>query len=161
MDQITPTLWINDGAIEEAAKYYLSVFPDSKETGSTTFGEDAGEYAGQKVTIQLELNGQPFVLINGGATTFTPNESVSFAIGCEDQQEVDQLWDALVAEGQPGPCGWCKDKYGFSWQVTPVELYRMLEDPDPEKVRRVTACFMAVDGRAFDIEELRAAYAGS
>lgn len=159
MQSIIPTLWINDGAIEEAAAYYCSVF-DGSETGSTTYGPEAGEYAGKKVTVQLELNGQQFVLLNGGSTSFTPNESVSFAIGCEGQEEVDRVWDALVDGGEPGPCGWCKDRYGFSWQVTPVELYRMLEDPDPEKVARVSQCLMQVRGRAFDLEELRAAFDG-
>ena len=161
METITPTLWINDNRIEEAAEFYTSLFEKSAVTGTNDYGPEAGEYAGQKMVIRLELNGQPYVLLNGAATSFTPNESVSFKVGCEDQEEVDRLWHALEDGGEPGPCGWIKDRFGFSWQVTPTALYRMLDDPDPEKVRRVTACFMAVDKRPFDIAELEAAYAGS
>jgi predicted 3-demethylubiquinone-9 3-methyltransferase (glyoxalase superfamily) len=159
MEQITPTLWINDN-LEEAAEFYCSLFPESQVTGSNDFGPDAGEYAGKKMVIRLELLGQPYVLLNGGDTRFTPNESVSFAVGCDTQEEVDRLWEALVPGGEPGPCGWIKDRYGFSWQVTPTVLYKMLDDSDPEKVQRVTACFMQVDGRQFDIAELEAAFEG-
>jgi predicted 3-demethylubiquinone-9 3-methyltransferase (glyoxalase superfamily) len=160
MRQIVPTLWINDGRIEEAADFYCSLLPDSKITGTNDYGPDAGEYAGQKMVVRMDLLGQPYVLLNGGGTRFTPNESVSFEVGCETQDEVDELWDALAEDGEPGPCGWIKDRYGFSWQVTPTVLYTMLDDPDPEKVQRVTACFMAVDKRAFDIAELEAAFEG-
>ena len=160
MEKITPTLWINDG-MEEAAEFYCSLFQDSKVTGSNDFGPDAGEYAGTKMVIRLELQGQPYVLLNGGGeTTFTPNESVSFAVGCESQEEVDRLWEALEDGGVPGPCGWIKDRYGLSWQVTPTRLYEMLDDPDTEKVQRVTAAFMAVDKRKFEITELEAAFEG-
>lgn len=160
MKQLTTTLWINDGRIEEAAAFYASVLEDARITGSNDYGPDAGPWAGQKMVIRLDALGHHWVLINGGDTSFTPNDSVSFALECEDQAEVDRYWAALVDGGQPGPCGWLKDRYGFSWQVTPTALYEMMDDPDPEKVRRVTACFMQVNGRAFDIEELRAAYDG-
>jgi predicted 3-demethylubiquinone-9 3-methyltransferase (glyoxalase superfamily) len=160
MDTITPTLWINDGRIEEAAQFYTGLFENSTVTGSNDYGPEAGEYAGQKMVIRLELNGSPYVLLSGGATSFTANESVSFAVGCADQEEVDRLWQALEDGGEPGPCGWIKDRFGFSWQVTPNALYRMLDDPDPEKVRRVTECFMQVDKRQFDIAELEAAFEG-
>jgi len=159
MEQITTTLWINDN-LEEAAEFYCSLFQDSRVTGSNDYGPDAGPYAGQKMVIRLELNGQPYVLLNGGDTTFTPNESISFAVGCESQDEVDRLWEALEDGGVPGPCGWIKDRYGFSWQVTPTRLYEMLDDRDPEKVQRVTEAFMAVDKRKFEISELEAAYEG-
>ena len=79
---------------------------------------------------------------------------------CDTQEEIDRLWDALVEGGEPGPCGWLKDRYGFSWQVYPAVLDKMLTDADPEKVQRVTACFMEVDKRAFDIDELEAAFEG-
>jgi predicted 3-demethylubiquinone-9 3-methyltransferase (glyoxalase superfamily) len=160
MVQMTTTLWINDGKIEEAADFYCSVFGDAKITGSNDYGPDAGDWAGQKMVIRFEMLGRSWVLINGGGTTFTPNESVSFALDCEDQAEVDRYWTAMAEGGRPGPCGWIKDRYGFSWQVTPKALYEMLDDPDPEKVQRVTRCFMAVDGRQFDVEELRAAFEG-
>jgi predicted 3-demethylubiquinone-9 3-methyltransferase (glyoxalase superfamily) len=159
MEQIAPTLWIND-KLEEAAEFYCSLFRDSRVTGSNDYGPDAGPYAGQKMVIRLELQGQPYVLLNGGDTRFTPNESISFAVGCDSQEEVDRLWEALVPGGEPGPCGWIKDRYGFSWQVTPSVLSKMLDDSDPEKVQRVTAAFMQVDGRRFDIAELEAAFEG-
>jgi len=159
MQEITPTLWINE-KLETAAEFYCSLFEDSRITGSNDYGPDAGPYAGQKMVIRLELQGQPYVLLNGGDTTFTPNESVSFSVGCDSQDEVDRLWAALEVGGEPGPCGWIKDRYGFSWQVTPTRLYEMLDDPDPEKVQRVTAAFMGVDQRKFEISELEAAFEG-
>jgi predicted 3-demethylubiquinone-9 3-methyltransferase (glyoxalase superfamily) len=160
MDQITTTLWINGGNVEEAANFYCSLFEDSRITGSNDFGPDAGEYAGQKMVVRFELQGKPYVALNGGDTVFTPNESVSFAIGCDTQEEVDRFWNALIEGGEPGPCGWLKDRFGFSWEVTPTALYKMLDDSDPEKVQRVTAAFMQVNGRQFDIAELEAAFEG-
>jgi predicted 3-demethylubiquinone-9 3-methyltransferase (glyoxalase superfamily) len=160
MDQITTTLWINDGKVEEAAEFYCSLFEDSRITGSNDYGPDAGEYAGEKMAIRFEMLGRQYVAINGGATRFTPNESVSFAVGCDSQEEVDRFWAALVEGGEPGPCGWLKDRFGFSWQVTPRVLHKMLDDSDPEKVQRVTAAFMKVDGRPFDIAELEDAFEG-
>ncbi len=159
MQEITPTLWISDD-MDEAAEFYCSLFEDSRVTGSNDYGPDAGEYAGKKMVIRLQLQGQPYVLLNGGETRFTPNEAVSFAVGCDSQDEVDRLWAALQQGGEPGPCGWIKDRYGFSWQVTPTRLYEMLDDPDPEKVQRVTAAFMAVDQRKFEISDLEAAFEG-
>ncbi len=160
MEPITPTLWINGEDMDEAATFYCSLFDDGRVTGSNDYGPDAGEWAGKAMVKRLELNGQPFVLLNGGSTVFTPNESVSFVLTCEDQSEVDRLWKVLTDGGEPGPCGWIKDRYGFSWQVTPKALFEMLGDPDSEKVQRVTACFMQVNGRALDIAELQAAYDG-
>jgi predicted 3-demethylubiquinone-9 3-methyltransferase (glyoxalase superfamily) len=159
METIAATLWINDD-LDKAAEFYCSLFAGSRITGSNDYGPDAGPYAGQKMVVRLELQGQPYVLLNGGDTSFEPNESVSFAVGCENQGEVDRLWEALEDGGVPGPCGWIKDRYGFSWQVTPTRLYEMLDDPDGEKVQRVSAAFMAVDKRRFDIAELEAAFEG-
>ncbi len=160
MDQIIPTLWINGGQVEEAAQFYCSLFEGSRVTGSNDYGPEAGEWAGQKMVVRFELAGQPYVALDGGGTTFTPNESVSFSVGCDSQDEVDRLWAALADGGEPGPCGWIKDRYGFSWQVTPTALYQMLDDPDPAKVQRVTAAFLAVNGRQYDIAELEAAFEG-
>lgn len=160
MEQITPTLWINDGQVEEAARFYCSLFEDGRITGRNDYGPDAGEWAGQPMVVRFELQGRPYVAINGGHTSFTPNESVSFAVGCETQDEVDRLWGALADGGEPGACGWIKDRFGFSWQVTPTVLYTMLDDPDPERVQRVTAAFLQVSGRQFDIGELEAACSG-
>ena len=160
MTRIVPNLWINDGKIEEAVDFWVDVFEDSRVVRSTDYGPDAGTWAGQKMAIYFELRGDSFVAINGGDTSFTPSEAVSLAVPCETQDEIDHLWKGLCDGGEPGPCGWLKDRYGFSWQVYPAELDQMLQDSDPERVRRVTACFMAVDKRAFDIEELRAAFEG-
>ncbi len=160
MRQIVPNLWINDGKVEEAVSFYCSLFEGSQIVSSSDYGPDAGEYAGQKMAIYFELLGQPYCAINGADTRFEANESVSLAVPCDNQDEIDQLWAALVEDGEPGPCGWLKDRYGFSWQVYPSALDKMLSDPDEEKVRRVTACFMKVNGRRFDIAELEDAFEG-
>ena len=160
MQQIVPNLWINDGKIEEAVDFYCSLFENSRIVRSVDHPPGAGDLAGQKMAIYYELQGQTYAAINGGDTRFEANESVSLAVPCDTQDEIDRLWDALAEGGEPGPCGWLKDRYGFSWQVYPAALDEMMTDPDPEKVQRVTACFMAIDKRAFDIEELQAAYEG-
>ena len=160
MQQIIPNLWINDGKIEEAVDFYCSLFEDSRILWSTDYGPEAGEWAGQKMGIYFELMGRTYVAINGADTRFVANESVSLAVPCDTQEEIDRLWDALVEGGEPSMCGWLKDRYGFSWQVYPASLDKMLADPDQEKVQRVTAAFMQVDRRAFDIAELEAAFEG-
>jgi predicted 3-demethylubiquinone-9 3-methyltransferase (glyoxalase superfamily) len=160
MQKIVPNLWINDGKIEEAVDFYCSLFEGSRVASSTDYGPDAGEWAGQKMAIYFELQGEPYVAINGAHTRFEANESVSLGVPCDTQEEIDRLWDALVEGGEPGPCGWLKDRYGFSWQVFPSVLDKMLTDDDPERVQRVTTCFMAIDKRAFDIAELEAAFEG-
>ncbi len=160
MHTITPNLWINDGKLEEAVDFYVSLFEESRIVSSIDHGPDAGELAGEKMAINFELRGQPYSAINGADTRFEANESLSLAVPCDTQEEIDRLWDALVEGGQPGPCGWLKDRYGFSWQVFPAVLDKMMADPDPEKVRRATECFMKIDQRAFDIAELEAAFEG-
>ncbi|GAB3994934.1 VOC family protein [Nocardioides marmoraquaticus] len=149
MDTITPTLWINGHDLEEVAAYYCSVFDDAEVTGRSPW------------TVELRLHGQPFTLLQGGETTFVANESVSFALSLDDQAEVDRFWAHFADGGQPGPCGWIRDRWGFSWQVVPRRMLELLGSDDPAAVQRVTECFMAVDGRAFDIAELEAAYAGA
>lgn len=160
MQQITPNLWINDGLIEEAVDFYCSLFENSRILHSNDYGPDAGDYAGQKMAIYFELMGQPYVAINGAHTRFEANEAVSLAVPCDSQGEIDRLWNALVEGGEPSMCGWLKDRYGFAWQVYPAALDKMMSDPDEEKVRRVTAAFMKVDRRAFDIGELEDAFEG-
>jgi predicted 3-demethylubiquinone-9 3-methyltransferase (glyoxalase superfamily) len=148
MDAITPTLWINGHDLDEVAAYYVEGL--------------GGEVTGRSPwTVELALGGQPFTLLQGGETRFTPSEAVSFALTLDSQEEVDRIWDFFAAEGVPGPCGWIADRYGFSWQVVPRRLNELLSGDDPEAVQRVTACFMQVRGRAFDVAELEAAYAGS
>lgn len=148
MDAITPTLWINGHDLDEVAAYYVDAL--------------GGEVTGRSPwTVQLELAGQPFTLLQGAETHFTPNESVSLALSLADQEEVDRIWDHFAADGEPSACGWIKDRYGFSWQVVPRRLLELLSGDDCEAVQRVTECFMQVRGRAFDIAELEAAYAGA
>ena len=160
MQQITVNLWINDGKIEEAVDFYCSLFENSRVVSSVDHGPDAGSFAGQKMAVYFELMGQSYVAINGADTRFEANESVSLAVPCDSQEEIDRLWQALVEGGQPGPCGWLKDRYGFSWQVYPASLDKMMADPDPAKVQRVTEAFMRVDGRQLDIADLEAAFEG-
>ena len=160
MQQIIPNLWINDGRIEEAVDFYCSLFENSRIVSSSDYGPEAGEYAGQKMAIYFELMGRSYVAINGADTRFEANESVSLAVPCDTQEEIDRLWDALVEGGEPSMCGWLKDRYGFSWQVYPASLDKMLADPDQEKVARVTAAFLQVERRAFVISELEDAFEG-
>jgi predicted 3-demethylubiquinone-9 3-methyltransferase (glyoxalase superfamily) len=102
-----------------------------------------------------------FVAINGADTSFTPNESVSLAVPCDTQEEIDAVWKQLTDEGEPGPCGWLKDRHGFSWQVYPARLDEWMSDPDQERVRRVTECFMKYDKEPMQLAELQAAYDGA
>ncbi|MFN8518639.1 MAG: VOC family protein [Chloroflexota bacterium] len=157
MEPIYPMLWF-DGQAEEAANLYVSVFPDSRINEISRYGEVGPGTAGGVMVVDFELAGRRFTALNGGPE-FRFNESVSFVIPCESQAEVDRYWDALVAGGEESYCGWLKDRYGVSWQVTPTELGRMMADPDPEKARRVTEAMLKVKGK-FDIAALRAAFEG-
>ena len=131
-----PCLWF-DGKAEEAAKFYTSLLPDSRvdKVWRSPADTPSGP-AGMVLTVDFTLNGQQFQGLNGGPE-FSFNEAVSFVIECEDQAEVDRLWDALTANGgEPGPCGWLKDRFGLSWQIVPRQLNELVEDPDPERARR-------------------------
>jgi predicted 3-demethylubiquinone-9 3-methyltransferase (glyoxalase superfamily) len=134
MQKITPWLWF-DTEGEAAAKFYTSVFPNSKIGGVSRYGETGPRPAGTVMTVAFELDGQPFVALNGGPQ-FTFNESVSFMVTCEGQEEVDKYWNTLSAGGEESQCGWLKDKYGVSWQIVPTALSRLLGDPDPARAQR-------------------------
>jgi predicted 3-demethylubiquinone-9 3-methyltransferase (glyoxalase superfamily) len=134
--KVYPCLWF-DGRAEEAASFWVSLLPDShvdkvwRSPADTPSGP-----AGMVLTVDFTLGGQRFQGLNGGPE-FRFNEATSFVIECEDQAEVDRLWDALTADGgEPGPCGWLKDRFGVSWQITPRRLIELTEDPDPERARR-------------------------
>ena len=136
MHKVYPCLWF-DGQAEEAANFYVSLLPDShvdrvwQSPADTPSGP-----AGMVITVDFTLAGQQFQGLNGGSD-FKFNEAVSFVIDCADQAEVDRLWDALTANGgEPGPCGWLKDRFGLSWQIVPRRLNELVEDPDPERARR-------------------------
>jgi predicted 3-demethylubiquinone-9 3-methyltransferase (glyoxalase superfamily) len=142
MTSITPCLWF-DGQAEEAANLYVSIFPDSRVAKVTRTPSDypAGK-AGQVITVEFTLTGRPFLGLNGGPE-FKFSEAVSFSISCEDQAEVDRYWEALTAGGgEPGPCGWCKDRFGLSWQVVPKALPRLLGDPDRARAGRAMQAMM-------------------
>jgi predicted 3-demethylubiquinone-9 3-methyltransferase (glyoxalase superfamily) len=154
MGKITPFLWFN-GQAEDAARFYTGVFKNSKITGLNRYG-DAGP--GPKGTVMIatfELDGQPFIALNGGPQ-FQFTEAISFVVNCETQTEVDDLWTRLSDGGGQGQCGWLKDKFGMSWQIVPVVLGRMLSDPDPAKSQRVMTAMLQM--RKLDIGRLQEAY---
>jgi predicted 3-demethylubiquinone-9 3-methyltransferase (glyoxalase superfamily) len=142
MQTITPCLWF-DTQGEEAATYYTSIFPNSRIVDISRYGEGAPRPAGSVLTVEFELNGQRFTALNGGPD-FTFNEAVSFQVACETQEEVDHYWGRLGEGGQPGPCGWLKDKYGVSWQIVPNALRRLLADPDRDLAQRVLSAMLSM-----------------
>jgi predicted 3-demethylubiquinone-9 3-methyltransferase (glyoxalase superfamily) len=148
MQKITPFLWF-DGKAEEAAKFYTSVFSDSKITGVTP-GPN-----GTAMSVTFQLEGQDFFALNGGPM-FTFSPAISFFVNCETQGEVDALWEKLSAGGETQRCGWLKDKYGVSWQIIPTTLGRLLHDKDPAKSQRVMQAMMRMN--KIDIAGLQDAY---
>jgi predicted 3-demethylubiquinone-9 3-methyltransferase (glyoxalase superfamily) len=140
MQKITPFLWFDDQA-EEAAKFYTSVFKDSKMGAISRYGEAGPGKPGSVMTASFSLNGQEFTALNGGPE-FHFTEAVSFYVHCKDQDEVDYYWEKLTQGGEPGPCGWLKDKFGLSWQIVPDRLMELLQDKDPQKASRVTQAML-------------------
>ena len=135
MQKITPNLWFDTEA-EEAANFYISIFKDSEITDISRYGEAGPREAGMVLTVAFKLFGQEFVAINGGPD-FKFNEAISLSVSCKSQDEVDDLWERLTADGgEEGPCGWLKDKYGLSWQIVPTRLPELLQDKDPERANR-------------------------
>lgn len=155
MTKITPFLWFDTQA-EEAAKFYVSIFRNSKIVNIARYGEAGPGPAGSVMTVEFDLDGQPFIALNGGPQ-FKFNEAVSFSVDCKTQSEVDEFWEKLSAGGEEGPCGWLKDKYGLSWQVNPTILGEMLSDPDHEKAKRVMGAMLKM--KKIDIAALKKAYA--
>ena len=133
--RIVPNLWFDTEALA-AAEFYCSVVPGSRVVRVSHYGEGARRPAGEVLTVEFELAGRPFTAINGGPE-FTFDEAVSFLIECADQTELDRCWDALTADGAEGPCGWCTDRYGLSWQVVPAGFGERLAAASPEVVGRV------------------------
>ena len=161
MQKITPFLWF-DGQAEDAVEFYTSVFKNSKIGRILRYTEEAAENAGRPVgsvlTIEFEIEDQKFVALNGGPL-FKFNESVSFVINCETQEEVDYFWDKLTADGgEESQCGWLKDKYGLSWQIAPVALLRMISDKDSAKATRAMQAMMTM--KKIDIAAIEKAHAG-
>jgi predicted 3-demethylubiquinone-9 3-methyltransferase (glyoxalase superfamily) len=153
---ITPNLWFDTEA-EEAAEFYTSIFPNSRVTNVTRYNEAVPSRAGSVLTVEFDLDGQPFVGINGGRQ-YTFNEALSLAVPCEDQDEIDYYWERLTDGGEEGPCGWCKDRYGVSWQVVPKAIGEIFSDADPEGSAR--AMRVMFEMKKLDVAALRAAAAG-
>ncbi|HEX4119119.1 MAG TPA: VOC family protein [Verrucomicrobiae bacterium] len=158
MQKITPFLWFNENA-EEAAKFYVSIFKNSKILDITHYGkagaEASGRHAGTVMTVKFLLEGQEFVAINGGPN-FKFTEAISFVVNCETQAEVDQFWKTLSAGGEEGPCGWLKDKYGVSWQVVPTVVIDMISDKNAEKANRAMDAVMHMG--KIDVKAVKEAY---
>lgn len=156
MQKITPFLWFDDQA-EEAANFYVSIFKNSKILSVSRYGEVGPGENGKVMTVSFELDGQEFTALNGGPI-FKFTEATSFYVHCETQQEVDEFWDKLSADGEPGQCGWLKDKYGLSWQIVPNVLGELLGDADREKAARVTQAMLKM--HKLEIAVLLQAYSG-
>jgi predicted 3-demethylubiquinone-9 3-methyltransferase (glyoxalase superfamily) len=155
--KIVPNLWFDTQA-EEAAKFYISVFKDSRIVNVAHYTEVGPGEPGTVMTVEFELDGQRFVGINGGPQ-FQFDEAVSFQITCEDQDEVDYYWERLTEGGEESQCGWLKDKYGLSWQVVPTGMEEVFSDPDPERAKRAMEAMLKM--RKLDIEALRSAADGA
>ena len=155
MSPTVPFLWF-DGQAEQAAALYVSLFPDSEVLSTTVFGPGVpGGVEGSVMTVSFRLGTQQWVALNGGPQ-YRFTEAVSFQVPCADQAEVDHFWDGLLADGgEPGRCGWLKDRFGLSWQVVPTELYALLSDPDAGRAQRATQAMLAMD--RLDLAALRAA----
>jgi predicted 3-demethylubiquinone-9 3-methyltransferase (glyoxalase superfamily) len=160
MPGITPCLWYDDQA-EEAARFYTSIFQDSKIKHVARYSESgaaaSGRPAGSVMTVLFELQGQEFMALNGGPM-FKFSEAVSFMVMCENQEEVERYWKALSEGGQEGPCGWLKDKFGLSWQIVPAILSEMMQDKDPQKPQRVMKAILGM--QKLDVAALKRAYDG-
>jgi predicted 3-demethylubiquinone-9 3-methyltransferase (glyoxalase superfamily) len=162
VSRIAPCLWFDDEA-EEAAAFYTGIFQNSKITGVSRYTDAGkeihGKPAGSVMTVEFELDGQPFTALNGGPI-FKFNEAISFQVHCQTQEEVDHYWEKLSAGGDPNAqqCGWLKDRFGVSWQITPTILPHMLFDPDPSKTQRVIQAIFQM--KKINIAELKRAYGG-
>ena len=155
MQKITPFLWF-DGQAEEAMNFYVSLFKNSKVGKMTRCGDHGPGPKGSVLTTTFELDGPEFIALNGGPM-FKFTEAISFLVNCESRQEVDELWDKLSAGGQIQQCGWLKDKYGVSWQITPTILFKLMNDPDRAKADRVVQAMLQMT--KIDIDKLQQAAA--
>ena len=156
MPRIIPNLWFDTEA-EEAARFYVSIFPSSEIRDITYYGEAGPGEPGTVLTVDFTLDGQEHTAINGGPH-FTFSEAISLLVSCADQEEVDRYWSALGDGGEEGQCGWLKDRYGLSWQVVPVGMGEVLGDPDPERGQRAMRAMFGM--KKLDLAALRAAAGG-
>lgn len=159
MSGITPCLWF-DGRAEEAAQFYVSLFPDSRiDSVTRSPADNPSTSEGDVLLVQFTLDGRPFTALNGGPQ-FPFTEAVSLQVDCADQAEVDRYWEALVeGGGEYSMCGWLKDRFGLSWQVIPREMSAYLGGPDPDGARRAMEALLEM--RKLDVEAMRRAYEGA
>jgi predicted 3-demethylubiquinone-9 3-methyltransferase (glyoxalase superfamily) len=156
MTRIVPNLWF-DTESEEAAAFYTSVFPNSRVLAVTHYTDAGPREPGSVMTVEFELDGQRVVAINGGPQ-FSFSEAVSLQVECESQDEIDHYWERLSDGGSEGPCGWLKDRYGLSWQVTPRGMDQVFADPDRDKARRAMEAMFEM--KKIDMEALQRAADG-
>ena len=160
MQKISPCLWFDDNA-EDAVKFYVSIFKNSKVGNVTRYGKEGYEIhkkkEGSVMTIDFEIEGQKFLALNGGPI-FKFNEAISFQIYCDTQEEIDYYWEKLTEGGDKNAqvCGWLKDKFGVSWQVVPIAMIKMLQDKDSKKTERVMEAMLQM--QKLDIDALTKAY---
>jgi predicted 3-demethylubiquinone-9 3-methyltransferase (glyoxalase superfamily) len=158
MQKITPFLWFDNNA-EEAAQFYTSVFKNSRILSVSRYGDAGPGPKGSVMVVSFQLEGQQFTALNGGPV-FKFSEAFSFVVSCENQQEIDYYWNKLTSGGgQEGQCGWLKDKFGFSWQIVPTALGKLMSDKDPKKANRVMQALLQM--KKLDLATLEQAAAGS
>jgi len=155
MQKITPFLWF-DGKAEEAMRFYVSIFKNSKVGAITRYGDAGPGPKGTVMVVTFQLDGQEFIALNGGPQ-FTFSPVISFVVNCETQEEVDAFWEKLSEGGEKLQCGWLRDKYGLSWQIVPTVLGEMMQDKDAEKSQRVMKAMLQMT--KLDIKRLKQAYA--
>jgi predicted 3-demethylubiquinone-9 3-methyltransferase (glyoxalase superfamily) len=153
MQKITPFLWFDTHA-EEAARFYASIFPNSRILNTARYGDAGPGPKGSVMTVEFQLDGQRMIALNGGPV-FKFTEAISLVVDCKDQKEVDHYWSRLLQGGQESMCGWLKDRYGLSWQIVPAVLGRLLSDPDAKKAKRVMEAMLKM--KKIDIAALEAA----
>jgi predicted 3-demethylubiquinone-9 3-methyltransferase (glyoxalase superfamily) len=160
LNKMTTCLWFDHGQAREAAKFYASVFPDSQVgEAHTSAADNPSAKAGEELIVEFTVLGQPFVGLNGGPN-FKPNEAVSFMVLTENQAETDRYWNAIVGNGgEESECGWCKDRWGFSWQITPRVLLEAVNDPDRAAAKRAMEAMFTM--KKIDIATIEAARAGT
>lgn len=153
MPKITPSLLFNSES-QDAAEFYVSIFPNSKVNAVSHYGENGPMPAGTVLAVDFSLDGQDYTAINSGAT-FNFSEAFSLRVNCSSQAEVDHYWDGLGAGGEEGQCGWLKDRFGVSWQIVPTDMGELLSDPDPKRAERAMQAMLGM--RKLDVDAMRRA----